>query len=153
MSKQEKLAALIEAVREYANSPIIKTTAGLNIADAYRKYNATPDDPPQSPEMPECVAKFGMHIAGKIKGGGECGPDTAELLNAVWDHYAQPLKLEVGKCYADANGEVGKVFWFDKAKSLFHAVMLETGIQRHCHADGRSHYQSHPDFVREVKND
>lgn len=99
MSKQEKLAALIEAARTYSEpfGPI---------REALKKYDATPDDPPKPPEMPECVRELLKTFV------PVCGP-IAKAVAAVEAYYAKPLKLEVGKCYEDAGGNVVSIVWQD----------------------------------------
>lgn len=40
--------------------------------------------------MPEVVRAFAAHVAGKIKGGGECGEDAQKLLLALYAYFAPP---------------------------------------------------------------
>lgn len=74
-----------------------------------------PSDPPQPPEMPECVAKL-------LRWGDQymATEDRMRYLAPIEDHYAKPLKLEVGKVYEDGNGDkteivherIGEIFRF-----------------------------------------
>lgn len=138
MSKQEKLAVFLDEFKASARyldgnfNPLVRMFAD---------YQATPDDPPQPPEMPECVREL-----------CELGEDSdasvrqlQDAAKAVRAHYAQPLKLEVGKVYEDGNGEKVQIVFENKqpgTKYPFLCVFLDTATPYY--SDGFS-------LIREVK--
>jgi hypothetical protein len=141
MSKQEKPAALIQAIEWYERDGIFHVPHGRSIINAFLEYEAAPDDPPQKPEMPECVREL-----------CELGEDSdasvrqlQDAAKAVRDHYRQPLKLEVGKVYEDDAGTKVQVVFENKqpgTKYPFLCVFLDTATPYY--SDGFS-------LIREVK--
>ena len=136
MSKQEKLAAFLRAFGYWHGSRM----SMVPVSQAWGEYLNTPDDPPQPPEMPECVAKlldsiqrFGVLV------------NTSDYVQQVRDHYRQPLKLEVGKVYEDDAGTKVQVVFENKqpgTKYPFLCVFLDTATPYY--SDGFS-------LIREVK--
>jgi hypothetical protein len=123
MSKQEKLAAFLDVFGYFNGS---RHRRHLDEAvEAYDQWRTTPDDPPQKPEMPECVREL-----------CELGEDSdasvrqlQDAAKAVRAHYAQPLKLEVGKVYEDDAGTKVQVVFENKqpgTKYPFLCVFLDT---------------------------
>lgn len=137
MSKQEKLAAFLEAFGHFNGS---RDRRFLEQAvDAYDQWRTTPDDPPQPPEMPECV-----EYLVKLAEGSRIGDDRAAAYR-VREYYRQPLKLEVGKVYEDDAGTKVQVVFENKqpgTKYPFLCVFLDTATPYY--SDGFS-------LIREVK--
>lgn len=148
MSKQAKLAALLKAVDRYGLYCCNKSAHGTEIIKAYDEYRETPDDPPQPPEMPECVRvlldafeRFGVVVG------------TSDYVQWVRDHYAKPLKLEVGKCYEDAGGNVVSIVWQDpKFASHLVGVVRLTGEPRRYSREGSCCDPNCEGIIREVKS-
>ena len=143
MSKQEKLAAFLRAFGYWHESRM----SMVPVSQAWGEYLNTPDDPPQPPEMPECVAKlldsiqrFGVLV------------NTSDYVQQVRDHYRQPLKLEVGKVYEDASGVNVMVAWIDPAGRFETiGVDLMTGAARYFKQDGTNGSRKSANLIREVK--
>lgn len=105
MSKKEKLSAFLEAFSNYFNGG---AAPELSVAiDAFGRYASTPDDQPQPPEMPECV----LYLV-KLAEGSLVSADR-DAAARIRYHYGKPLKLEAGKCYEDAGGNVVDIVWYD----------------------------------------
>ncbi len=143
MSKQEKLAAFLEAFGHFNGS---RDRRFLEQAvDAYDQWRTTPDDPPQPPEMPECVREFVDAVRLEVPGL------FAQKIAAVRDHYRQPLKLEVGKVYEDASGVNVMVAWIDPAGRFETiGVDLMTGAARYFKQDGTNGSRKSANLIREV---
>jgi len=142
MSKQEKLAALIQATR---NQHFGDHGTWNDLVRAISDYDSTPDDPP---EMPECVRSL-LVTADKVARSSEVPTatmcDIFRAINSVEDHYRQPLKLEVGKVYEDDAGTKVQVVFENKqpgTKYPFLCVFLDTATPYY--SDGFS-------LIREVK--
>lgn len=102
MSKQEKLTKLLLKVRKFCQERNGKCLDGLGVIDAYAEFCKEMDDPPQPPEMPECVAS----LVAAIKNAPHSFPgDIRPLASKVAAYYRQPLKLEVGKVYKSVGEE------------------------------------------------
>lgn len=144
MSKQEKLAALIKAVETYCLKCTGKNAWGVEIKTAYDDWRHTPDDPPPRTEMPECAKELVEHCE-----SDNCTP--RRLTRAVRDHYAQPLKLEVGKVYEDASGAHIQVFWKDKKFNEFQGVELKLGVVQRYVESGEG-LMGASKLIREVPN-
>lgn len=144
MSKQEKLAAFLEAFGHFNGS---RDRRFLEQAvDAYDQWRTTPDDPPQPPEMPEVVRDLLTRLWTE---SFEC--DFLDLAKAVEAHYRQPLKLEVGKVYEDEHGERIMAFWRTPASpAVFSAVIVETGCIREYTESGKCLSQSKPNLIRRI---
>lgn len=142
MSKQEKLAALIDTVRTYSEP------TGL-IRLAFEEYASAPDEPPPKPEMPECVRALVEWFA---ENPVSAMPVQTKL-ESIRDHYAKPLKLEVGKVYEDRSGQKHKAVYVDANRMPypFLCVRLSDGVTRWHAGDGaeRSGVKTH-DIIREV---
>lgn len=143
MSKQAKLAALLKAIHDHESG----NADWLDIVDALRWYETTPDAPPQTPEMPECVRvlldafeRFGVVVG------------TSDYVQWVRDHYAKPLKLEAGKVYEDAGGNVVDIVWHDpKGVSHFVGVIRLSGEPRRYSKEGSCCDPNCEGIIREVK--
>ena len=149
MSKQEKLAAVIHRVQEYAHGVGLVGPLGTRVKDAYCEYASTPDDPPQPPEMPECVRALLDYITEIYS--RHC--KSHEMAKAVRDHYRQPLKLEVGKVYEDETGYMVEVVWKSTSKNSYGwlGVITTTGETRWFSGDGKPPCQTPQlKLIREV---
>lgn len=108
-----------------------------------------PSDPPQPPEMPECVAK----LLAWFKENPVSAMPVQTKLEAVRDHYAQPLKLEVGKVYADEHEGPVKIVWKSPSPNGYRwlGVVVTNGETRWFNDDGKPPCQT-PEFklIREV---
>jgi hypothetical protein len=146
MSKQAKLAALIQRVQEYTNSVRFAGPPGQEVQQAFIEYANTPDDPPQPPEMPECVAKL-------IEATKYRSDELGLLGGIVRDHYAPSLKLEVGKVYEDAEGDKVEIVWQSPGKSRLRwlGVLLVTEGAEWYADDGTVCGVPKRSLIREVK--
>jgi len=141
MSKQKKLAAFLEAYEYFIDNG---TESGA-AQRAFHEYRFAPDDPPQPPEMPECVREFVDAVRLEVPGL------FAQKIAAVRDHYRQPLKLEVGKVYEDASGVNVMVAWIDPAGRFETiGVDLMTGAARYFKQDGTNGSRKSASLIREV---
>jgi hypothetical protein len=142
MSKQEKLAAFLgEFARWYMSNYNFK-----DVNAAWKAYANTPDDPPQPPEMPECVAKL-------LQTFQPVGQALVNAVQAVRDHYRQPLKLEVGKVYEDVEGDKVEIVWKSPGKSRLRwlGVLLITEGAEWYADDGTVCGVPKRSLIREVK--
>lgn len=149
MSKQEKLAAVIHRVQEYAHGVGLVGPLGTRVKDAYCEYASTPDDPPQPPEMPECVRALLDYITEIYS--RHC--KSHEMAKAVRDHYRQPLKLEVGKVYEDEQGYLVDVVWHNTFfVDHFIGVRREGGLPRIYSSCGVCTAYCDSNIIKEVKH-
>lgn len=144
MSKQAKLA---DFLGEFARW-FVSDYSHRRVIEAWERYQAAPDDPPQPPEMPECVARL---LDAFARFGAVV--NTSDYVQWVRDHYAQPLKLEVGKCYEDAGGNVVSIVWQDpKFASHLVGVVRLTGEPRRYSKEGSCCDPNCEGIIREVKS-
>jgi len=102
------------------------------------------------PEMPECVAK--LVDWARTLGGPYTLPGG--LVDKIRDHYAQPLKLEVGKVYEDGHEGPVQIVWKSPSRNGYRwlGVVVTNGETRWFNDDGKPPCQT-PEFklIREVR--
>jgi hypothetical protein len=139
MSKQEKLAALIESVRAFDAGEAEWT----DVVERINSYDDAPDDPPQPPEMPECVAKL-------LQTFQPVGQALVNAVQAVRDHYRQPLKLEVGNAYRDADGGDWEIVYKSQDGSDFCWLGVSGSVTNWYRDGGLSWENKLPNLIRPI---